>query len=153
MFVSTVRSSGCVGEARPWYAADGTVGGFPMMTEDITERRRGELALRRSEERFRLAQRLAGIGTWEWSIPMRCSGLIESGEIGSRKEENLLELTVADNGTGLPESFDIMHTKSLGVRLVRQVTKHQLRGTASVESDHGLRWHIRFPEDLYRERL
>ncbi len=74
-------------------------------------------------------------------------------DIGLHRAGTQLELTVGDNGVGVPADFDITQAKSLGVRLVLQVTKHQLGGEATVERDHGLRWRIRFREDLYRARV
>jgi PAS domain S-box-containing protein len=40
-------------EVRPWYAADGSVGGIIIFSEVITERKNAELAVRTSEERFK----------------------------------------------------------------------------------------------------
>ena len=40
-------------ECRPWYEADGAIGGIIVYTEVITERKRAEDELRESEERFR----------------------------------------------------------------------------------------------------
>lgn len=40
-------------EVRPWLDQDGRIGGIMICSEIITERRNAELALRRSEERFR----------------------------------------------------------------------------------------------------
>ncbi|WP_243295723.1 hybrid sensor histidine kinase/response regulator [Geothrix mesophila] len=48
-------------ELRPWHAADGTVGGIVIFSEDITERVEALQALRESEQRFRLALRNAPV--------------------------------------------------------------------------------------------
>src|ERR1700747_3534883 len=41
-------------EVRPWKAADGTVGGILILTEDITRRKQMAEALRESEDKLRL---------------------------------------------------------------------------------------------------
>ncbi|OAI27543.1 EAL domain-containing protein [Methylomonas koyamae] len=51
-----------------WYAIDSYKAGhdrFVVLMQDITERKRTELALKQSEERFRISQIYGGIGTWE----------------------------------------------------------------------------------------
>lgn len=51
-------------ECRPWYRLDGSVGGMITYTEVITERKRAEEALRKSEEKFRQIVENANEGIW-----------------------------------------------------------------------------------------
>jgi len=46
-------------------------------------------------------------------------------------------LTVADNGRGLPGGLDPLSTKSLGLKLVNFLARHQLRAGIEVRSDRG----------------
>gem|GEM_PF-1459522 len=60
-----------------------------------------------------------------------------------------IELTVADNGTGLPKDFDIEKTDSLGLHIVSILTKDQLDGELEVQSSEGkTAFIIRFKENL-----
>lgn len=59
-------------------------------------------------------------------------------------QDNLVELSIADDGIGLPPSFDANTIKSLGLRLVPLLAE-QLQGTLTVDSSAGCRFTLRFP--------
>jgi len=54
-----------------WYAIDSYKAGpdrFVVLVQDITERKETELALKQSEERFRIGQVYGGVGIWEYDL-------------------------------------------------------------------------------------
>ncbi len=55
-------------EIQPWHRTDGEIGGITLFSEEITQQKRSEQALRESEARLRLAQQVALVGTFEWNI-------------------------------------------------------------------------------------
>jgi PAS domain S-box-containing protein len=55
-------------ETLPWQNLDGLPGGILIFSEDITQRKQFEAALRTSEERLRMGQWAARIGSYEWNI-------------------------------------------------------------------------------------
>ncbi|MEW6601478.1 MAG: histidine kinase dimerization/phosphoacceptor domain -containing protein, partial [Nitrospirota bacterium] len=70
------------------------------------------------------------------------------GEIGlilHAVSEDRFELTVSDNGIGLPEGLDMMGTKSLGLKLV-EILSGQIHGNMQIERKNGTKFRIEFGE-------
>ncbi|MUG96414.1 PAS domain S-box protein [Scytonema sp. UIC 10036] len=61
--------------------------------------------------------------------------------------DNTITLTVSDTGIGIPESLDWNNTNSLGLRIVHNLTR-QLKGTLTLERNHGTAFHITFSQVL-----
>jgi two-component sensor histidine kinase len=59
-------------------------------------------------------------------------------------DEKEVELTISDNGIGLPEEEDLKKTDSLGLHLVTILAKDQLHGTVERDRSSGTRFVIRF---------
>jgi PAS domain S-box-containing protein len=64
----TGQAIGLLVSAAPVRDQSGRIVGAVEVAADVTERRRAEKALRESEERLRLAQQVARIGSFEWNI-------------------------------------------------------------------------------------
>ena len=56
------------------------------------------------------------------------------------------ELTVADNGVGLPAQIDMTAASTLGLRLVSGLATRQLKGTIAITREQGTSVSIRFPD-------
>jgi len=46
-------------------------------------------------------------------------------------------VTVSDNGIGLPDGFDVEHTSSLGLSIVRDLVTGQLHGSIDMRRGEG----------------
>ncbi len=73
----------------------------------------------------------------------RCEILIQLDQ--SRESKGLLDFVVSDNGIGIAPDLDWYNTGSLGLRLVRILTR-QLDGTIQLERDHGTTFRLNFAE-------
>ncbi len=56
------------------------------------------------------------------------------------------ELTVGDNGVGMPKDLDFRKTKTLGLRLVTNLVEHQIGGSIELHGTKGTEFAIRFTE-------
>ena len=58
--------------------------------------------------------------------------------------EGKINLTISDDGTGLPEGLDINTTRTLGLRLVKILVEDQLMGNIQIISEKGTTFIIEF---------
>jgi two-component sensor histidine kinase len=55
-------------------------------------------------------------------------------------------LVVSDNGIGMPAGFDPLTAKTLGLKLVNFLAKHQMRATVEVRTGKGTEFIFRFSD-------
>jgi len=56
-----------------------------------------------------------------------------------------LRISVRDDGTGMPEGLDFSKANSLGLKLIRTLVEHQLKGSLAIKSSNGTEVVIEFP--------
>ena len=79
--------------------------------------------------------------TLKHAFPNRASGEILVTAVAG--PEGSLELTVRDNGVGMPENVDFSRAGSLGLELVASLVR-QLGAKAEIERARGTRFRFRF---------
>ncbi len=62
----------------------------------------------------------------------------------SASEKGAVNLTVSDDGVGLPEGFDINTSKTLGLHVVKILAEDQLGGNLAVIRDKGTTFKVEF---------
>jgi len=92
----------------------------------------------------------------KYAFPQGRSGeiqvnLLKTGETADHRPE--YELTIRDNGVGIPEELDLKEIKSLGLLLVTTLVEHQLQGTIHLDRTGGTTFLIRFTELKQKKRL
>ena len=69
-----------------------------------------------------------------------------------KEEHDEIRLEVTDNGTGLPDDFQLEKTSTLGLELVKNLVK-QLNGKIEVKNENGTSFIITFKELKYKARV
>jgi two-component sensor histidine kinase len=63
------------------------------------------------------------------------------------------EMIFSDNGIGIPEDIDYRNTKSLGLRLIVNLSERQLVGKIELDRSKGTKFQIRFKEVKHKKRV
>jgi two-component sensor histidine kinase len=66
-------------------------------------------------------------------------------EITALQANGQIRVTISDNGIGLPDNFDIGHSNSIGITLIRTIVQHQLKGSIVFRSLKGTQTSMEFP--------
>ncbi len=86
--------------------------------------------------------------SFKHAFPNNMKGLIEVIlHEDTDTERRRLQLTIRDNGVGIPQNIDINSTASLGLRLVKILTQ-QLRAKLELSCDTGTSFHFVFESNL-----
>ena len=76
-------------------------------------------------------------------------GLAESGNlltITVTRSESGAEITIFDDGVGLPEGFSLAESSNLGLQIVRTLTENELRGNIDlIRTSSGTEARLTFP--------
>ncbi|HNX22557.1 MAG TPA: histidine kinase dimerization/phosphoacceptor domain -containing protein [Spirochaetota bacterium] len=64
-----------------------------------------------------------------------------------------IELVIADNGVGAGTNPDINGKGSMGLQIVKNIVEYQLQGSVEVDNSAGIKWTVKFRDNIYEERI
>ena len=104
----------------PLRDSDGKIYGLGAVVTDITERKKDEIALRRSEEHLKMAQKIAHLGSWEFDVK-------DNKAIWSEELFKIFNLSPQQYGPNLEAYLRYIHPDD--AKFVREnLAKFQLEG-------------------------
>ena len=86
----------------------------------------------------------------KYAFPNQKNGEIKI-ELHSNNEYQF-DLTVSDNGIGIPDEIDPENTETFGMQLIKYLTK-QLKGTIELDKNNGTKYRLKFNELKYKDRV
>jgi PAS domain S-box-containing protein len=66
-------------------------------------------------------------------------------EISALQENGQIRITIRDDGIGIPGDFEVSRSNSLGLKLIRTLVQHQLKGSLTLKSQNGTEISMEFP--------
>ena len=85
----------------------------------------------------------------KYAFPNKLHGEIQ---VSLKSTEDVYELTIKDNGIGLPKGLDLNNLESLGLLLVKILTE-QIEGELIINTSNGTEFKIFFKELSYKKRF
>ncbi|MDN3656096.1 sensor histidine kinase [Ferruginibacter paludis] len=81
---------------------------------------------------------------FKYAFPGKSTGKVVISITHSKDSNNFL-LTISDNGTGIPQNYDVTKKASFGIRLMQGLSK-QMGGSFNIENDNGVKIEVAFRE-------
>lgn len=80
----------------------------------------------------------------KYAFPQGRKGTIKIAFKSISIDSNMLQLSISDDGIGIPKDLNIRNTKSLGLHLVTALAENQLQGELILNRDRGTEFQINF---------
>jgi len=87
----------------------------------------------------------------KYAFPGNKSGRISIGI--RRTEDDCIELSVSDDGVGIPDNYNLEAGNTLGYQIVKSIAGDQLRGDVVYKTENGVKFKVKFKDSLYTERV